>query len=157
MATAPARIPPRPATTGNAPATDSTGAKVKRGRVAKPKHSALDGDAKIAVVPDDYSSAKHAPLQESDFTPEAAHVFFDWKAAKLERQAVKLRDKAEALRRTGSFIDTKTAKKVIDLELEMKRLVEQLASQGEDVSRYAGLFKLPVSEATETPAPAPAA
>ena len=132
-----ARIAPRPGADAQAAegATETAEAP-KRTRTTKPVHPAFENGAKVDAIPEGYNTSTYAGLKEENFNEDKADVFYDWKAARLERQAKALRDRAESLRKLNGFVNRKAAKSASNHLAEIQALLAQMAAAGDDITSF---------------------
>jgi len=107
----------------------------KRGAKLKPMHphvaDVLKQGKKLDVLPDDFSVKLHSAPKREWFEQE--HVFFSWKADRLESQAKSFRKKAEISKQFGNSDTRKKALKLGKLQAAMAALTEELTAQGIDL------------------------
>ena len=136
MATA---APEAPTTEATAPGEE----KKKKTKTVKPKHPSISaaqaGEGKgLTEIPADYViGGKYQLLKEVDFDPVHIDQFFVAQARYLQGRADSFFAKAKSWSKLGGIADRATALKVLQAQEEIRKLTEQLAAGGNDMS---GLF-----------------
>lgn len=112
--------------------TMTTATKEAKAPIVKVAYS----DEPITSVPgpssdaDGFNPSRHLPLVEKDFA--SADIFYDWRAAKAQRTADGLRQKAEDIRKYGNLAERKAARTLEAMRSKMAdfqaKLVEQLGA-----------------------------
>jgi len=141
------RIEARPGevvTADVAPAASAAEAEVKKkGPPTKDAHPSIADGAKLDAVPEDYDATKHAALKEENFNGNKLDVFYRFKAAGYEAKAAEWIAKAEQFARLGGVADKKAAMNLNKHTDAMRKTLEALIAQGDDVSGLpAAMFEM---------------
>lgn len=119
----------------DASANGNAVAKTHKGPPKKEDHPLVHAGG-LKDIPADYDAKKHVALAEENFDPTCLHVFYNYKASRLQEQADVWKRRAEDFKRLGAIKDKKTAQKVFDMADQMRKSVQLLIDQGEPMENF---------------------
>ncbi len=123
-----------PELTDDVEGTAESTPKKRRGRQKRPVHpivqAAIEAKTLLTAIPEGYSLAKHAPIEQELFEQE--YLWIEFRGQSFIERGEALVKKAGYIKQFGSKENQAAASKMMSHAVELAKLKEQLTSSGVD-------------------------